>query len=162
MPDPDAYTEAEVSGEGAITDDEIDAIMDSGLEIDPVETEGAIELRFNSVDYTREEVRTAAMTLLKKAIQGKRTPGVKVLNTSHTSNVTCPEKGCNTKLSGKVIEVERGRTKAKISYLLGHILREHPEAQKLIVGFKNHYKKTPDQESVDAKKLLSVLFGKKR
>ena len=157
------FPHSKVSGEGHITDEEIDAYVESHPELTPhqEEDDSPVELRINGHLYTREQVREAVLKVMRNQADGKRIPGISIGEVQNGKNVRCPERGCDKALSDKRIKVQRDRTNAEVSFLLAHILRDHPQAKKLTVGLSNTYKAQPDRDTVDAKKLLSVLFGSK-
>lgn len=152
--------EARMSGQGSISDEEIDAVLESTPELDTLDGDEEVKLSLNGVDYSREEVRTLVLQVLRaERGMGKLPTGISRVGKAETRRMKCEERGCNTSLNSTRVEIRQGSTTVPVSHGLAHNLK-HEKAKKLVVSPAPIGKKKA--ETVSPEKLLEVFFGNKK
>lgn len=114
----------------------------------------------NGLGVTAEEARKRILSTLGSAIEGgKLSTGLKANNVQSTERIDCPAPDCETSLRSHRVEMTANGVKAEISHLLAHIIGNHPELKKPVVGTKLNAKGKREDIISDGEKLLQVLFA---
>lgn len=114
----------------------------------------------NGMNVTAEEARKRILSILGNAIDGGQLPtGLKASNVQSTERIDCPAPDCETSLRSHRVEMTANGVKAEISHLLAHIIGNHPELKKPVVGTKLNARSKREDILSDGEKLLQVLFA---